>query len=79
MKVSWNRICNRQINLNIIEINYHFNYKNVSPYQKHFFRGQSVRTKHTLIGPQDEARMPVLCHTLCPFNLICSSSINLPS
>jgi fructose-1,6-bisphosphatase len=45
MKVSWNQICSRQINLNIIETNYHFNYKNVSPYQKHFYQRSVCQNK----------------------------------
>jgi hypothetical protein len=54
---------NAQINLNIIKINYPFNYKNVSSYHGRCSTGQSVLAEHKLGASQGETGPPGLSRT----------------
>jgi len=52
-----------QINLNIIKINYLFNYKNVSSYHERCSTGQSILAEHKLGASQGETGPPGLYRT----------------
>jgi len=64
-KFEWNSVGTRnvQINLNIIKINYLFNYKNVSSYHERCSTGQSILAEHKLGASQGETGPPGLYRT----------------